>query len=190
MSRFFAVAKGFEDRGVNLPKRSTEFSAGYDIEALEDTVVPSVWKNYTDTLKRIPTHAYIETDDSELEGLFAPEYFTTLPSNQKRVFKPTLVATGIKANMEEDEVLYLYNRSSNPKKGLILANGVGVIDKDYFENPDNDGHFFFPFLNFGEEDYVIKKGDRVGQGVFSKYLMVNDDNATGKRNGGLGSTGV
>ena len=66
---------------------------------------------------------------------------------------PVLVKTGIKAYMEDDEVLYLYNRSSNPKKkGLILANGVGVIDKDYYENEENDGHFYFAFYNYKDED--------------------------------------
>ena len=62
--------------------------------------------------------------------------------------KPTLVKTGLKAYMQDDEMLLLYNRSSNPgKKGLILANSVGVIDKDYYGNPDNDGHIMFAFYN-------------------------------------------
>ena len=66
---------------------------------------------------------------------------------------PTLIPTGIKAYMLDDEVLYLYNRSSNPKKkGLILANSVGVIDKDYYGNPDNDGHIMFAFYNIKDKD--------------------------------------
>ena len=102
---------------------------------------------------------------------------------------PTLIPTGIKAYMEEDEVLYLYNRSSNPKKkGLVLANSVGVIDSDYYGNPDNDGHIMFAFYNNRAEDVTIKKGEAIGQGVFQKYLLVDDDHASGKRTGGFGST--
>ena len=102
---------------------------------------------------------------------------------------PTLIPTGIKAYMMDDEVLYLYNRSSNPKKkGLILANSVGVIDKDYYGNPDNDGHIMFAFYNNKEEDIVVKKGETIGQGVFQKYLLVDHDQASGERTGGFGST--
>ncbi|MDO5003539.1 MAG: dUTP diphosphatase [bacterium] len=148
-SRGFEVAKGFEDKNINLPERKTKFSAGYDIEAAEDIVIP----------KFIP-------------GM-----------------KPTLVKTGIKAYMMDDEVLYLYNRSSNPgKKGLVLANSVGVVDKDYYGNPDNDGHIMFAFFNIKDEDVEIKKGDAIGQGVFAKYLTVDDDSSEGIRQGGFGST--
>ena len=107
----------------------------------------------------------------------------------KKGMAPTLIPTGVKAYMEDDEVLYLYNRSSNPKKkGLILANSVGVIDKDYYGNPENDGHIMFAFFNIKEEDITIKKGDAIGQGVFSKYLVTDNDVAGGDRTGGFGST--
>ena len=102
---------------------------------------------------------------------------------------PTLVATGLKAYMQDDEVLYLYNRSSNPKKkGLILANSIGVIDKDYYGNVENDGHIFFAFYNYKKEDILIRKGEVIGQAVFSKYLLVDEDQANGIRKGGFGST--
>ena len=111
--RGFEVAKGFEDKNINLPVRKTKFSAGYDVEAAEDVIVPSF----------------------------------------KKGMAPTLIKTGIKAYMPDDEVLMLYNRSSNPKKkGLILANSVGVVDKDYYGNPDNDGHIMFAFYNVKDED--------------------------------------
>ena len=113
---------------------------------------------------------------------------TLVPSFKKGIL-PTLIPTGIKAYMEDDEVLYLYNRSSNPKKkGLVLANSVGVIDKDYYENPDNDGHIMFAFYNTKDEDIVIKKGEAIGQGVFMKYLVTDSDKAIGARTGGFGST--
>ena len=107
----------------------------------------------------------------------------------KKGDKPTLVKTGLKAYMQDDEVLMLYNRSSNPKKkGLILANSVGVVDKDYYGNSDNDGHIMFAFYNIKDEDIEIKKGEAIGQGVFQKYLVVDDDIAEGTRVGGFGST--
>ncbi len=147
--RGFEVAKGFEDKDINLPIRKTKYSAGYDIEAAEDTVVPSF----------------------------------------KKGMNPTLVKTGLKAYMQDDEVLFLYNRSSNPKKkGLILANSVGVIDKDYYGNVDNDGHIMFAFYNIKDEDITIKKGEAIGQGVFQKYFVTDDDRAVGERKGGFGST--
>jgi dUTP pyrophosphatase len=149
MARGFEIAKGFEDKEINLPIRKTKLSAGYDFEAAEDTIVPAF----------------------------------------KRGDAPTLIKTGIKAYMEEDEVLYLYNRSSNPKKkGLILANSVGVVDADYYGNPDNDGHIMFAFINTRSEDVLIKKGEAIGQGVFAKYLVTDDDVASGDRTGGFGST--
>ena len=147
--RGFEIAKGFENNGINLPVRKTKCSAGYDIEAAEDTVIPSF----------------------------------------KKGMKPTLVKTGIKAYMGEDEVLILANRSSNPgKKGLILANSIGVIDSDYYGNPDNDGHIMFAFFNIKQEDIIIKKGEAIGQGIFQKFLTTDDDIALGERKGGFGST--
>ena len=113
---------------------------------------------------------------------------TLIPSFKKGM-NPVFIPTGIKAYMQDDEVLYLYNRSSNPKKkGLILANSVGVIDKDYYENLDNDGHIMFAFYNTKDEDILIKKGEAIGQGVFTKYLLIDNDNVTNLRTGGFGST--
>lgn len=103
--------------------------------------------------------------------------------------KPTLIPTGLKAYCQSDEWFMLANRSSNPiKRGLVMANSIGVIDSDYYGNPDNDGHFMFAYYNFFNEDVVIKKGDVIGQVIFQKYLVTDDDNATGMRNGGFGST--
>ena len=108
----------------------------------------------------------------------------------KKGMKPTLVKTGIKAYMQDNEYLMLVNRSSNPgKKGLILANSIGIVDKDYYGNEDNDGHIMFAVWNFKDEDVTIKKGERIGQGIFEKYLLADYDNTDGIREGGFGTTG-
>ena len=147
--RGFEVAKGFEDKNINLPVRKTKYSAGYDVEAAEDIIIPSF----------------------------------------KKGMKPTLIKTGIKAYMQECEYLMLANRSSNPgKKGLILANSVGIIDADYYGNADNDGHIMFAYYNVKEEDIEIKKGECIGQAIFLPFLMADGDVAEGVRIGGFGST--
>lgn len=103
--------------------------------------------------------------------------------------QPTLVKTNVKAQMKENEVLMLFNRSSNPGKGLILANGVGVVDSDYYNNTSNEGNIAFAFYNIKPKKTVIKAGEKLGQGVFIKYLKVDNDEASANREGGFGSTG-
>ena len=69
-----------------------------------------------------------------------------------------------------------------------MANSVGIIDSDYYGNVDNDGHFMFAYYNFFNHDVEIKKGDVIGQAIFMKYLITDNDNAEGERVGGFGST--
>ena len=91
--------------------------------------------------------------------------------------------------MPENEFLMLVNRSSNPKKkNLIIPNGLGIIDADYYGNPDNDGEIMFAFYNFSENDVVIEKGYHLGQGIFIEYKLTDDDIAENERKGGFGST--
>ena len=100
-----------------------------------------------------------------------------------------LVPTGVKAYMRPDEVLYLFDRSSNPRKrGLILINSVGVIDHDYYNNSSNEGLIMAQFKNITNKPVTIHKGDRIVQAVFAKYFVTDDDNANGERTGGFGST--
>jgi len=100
------------------------------------------------------------------------------------------VTTGIKAFMPADEVLLMYPRSSlSFKKRLLKANGVGVIDSDYYNNPENEGEIMLILYNFGKETAVIEAGERISQGVFTKYLTADDDDNKIKRLGGFGSTG-
>lgn len=97
--------------------------------------------------------------------------------------------TGVKACMEDDEVMLLFIRSSlGIKQGLTLSNSCAVIDADYYNNPDNDGHFILSIINTSNAVQLIPARSRVAQAVFVKYLTVDDDNATGERIGGIGST--
>ena len=107
---------------------------------------------------------------------------------KKKTFE--FVPTGIKAYMLEDEVLEVYPRSSlSFKKKLVKLNSVGIIDSDYYNNPDNEGEIMLILYNYGDEDVLIKKGERIAQGIFIKYLTVDSDDTKVKRLGGFGSTG-
>ena len=97
-----------------------------------------------------------------------------------------VVSTGVKAYMKEGEVLILADRSSNSKRGLFLANSIGVIDGDYYNNEDNDGHIMFKFKT--DRPVIINKGDKIGQGIFTTFLTADQGNTNKKRSGGFGST--
>jgi len=99
------------------------------------------------------------------------------------------VPTGVKVIMNDDEAFMLYVRSSMGfKYNVRMTNQVGVIDADYYNNSDNEGHMWFSLQNHGDKDFVVKKGQAFGQGVFSKYLITDDDEASGVRISGFGST--
>lgn len=103
---------------------------------------------------------------------------------------PFMVKTGVKVKMLDDEFLMLVNRSSNPKKKkLVIPNSVGIVDADYYGNADNDGEIMFGFYNLSNEKVILERGDKLGQGIFIKYGIVDNDNAEGERSGGFGSTG-
>lgn len=99
------------------------------------------------------------------------------------------IISGVKAQMNYDEVLYLFSRSSMAiKNNITLKNNVAVIDSDFYNNPDNEGNICFVLENNGDTDFVIEKGFKYAQGVFMKYLITDDDASSGARNGGIGST--
>ena len=86
------------------------------------------------------------------------------------------IPTGIKAKMLSDEMLQLYVRSSlGFKYNIRLTNQVGIIDSDYYNNKDNEGHIWYSIQNHGDKDMAFKKGDRIVQGIFTKYLLTSDD---------------
>lgn len=101
-----------------------------------------------------------------------------------------LVPTGLKVQLEKDEVLLVYPRSSlGIKKGLMMSNGVGVIDRDYFNNDNNEGHIMVPLYNFKDEPVIVEKFERIAQGVFQTFLKTSNDQPVSQtRQGGFGSS--
>lgn len=111
-------------------------------------------------------------------------YDITIKPNERVV-----IPTGIKVCMNENELLGIYIRSSlGFKYNIRMCNQVGIIDADYYNNKDNEGHIFVCLQNESDKEVVIKKGDRFVQGIFMSYLITDDDCATDTRNGGIGST--
>jgi dUTP pyrophosphatase len=107
-----------------------------------------------------------------------------VPANQV-----VLIPTGLKVYMDPAEVLFIIIRSSLAvKQQLILANQVGVIDADYVDNADNEGHILIPLRNLGATPVTIDRGQRVAQGIFVRYHRVDDDQPQERRTGGFGST--
>lgn len=176
----FEVISKYTDAGLSLPVRKTKASAGYDFQVAEDTLIPSYFKLVDKIMNA--THETCHT-----AGPFTLSEMAQLTKDFRA--KPTLVPTGIKCEVPEDMYLELSVRSSCPlKHWLILANGVGIIDADYYNNPDNEGHIFFQIINLSPFDIVLKKGDTIGQGILKKYYVTDNDAADGFRAGGFGST--
>ncbi|WP_461215461.1 dCTP deaminase/dUTPase family protein [Lacticaseibacillus sp. GG6-2] len=176
--RGFEIVSAYADQGLKLPERQTKNAAGYDFFAREDFVLKSIWRY----------------DFIRLFRLIKNEHPLTAEDMQRAssILKPLLVPTGIKAYMQPNEVLVLANRSSNPlKRGLVIPNGIGVIDADYYNNPSNEGEIFIQMVNCSPRDVVIAKGERIGQGIFMPYLLADGDLGNGnQRTAGFGSTGV
>jgi dUTP pyrophosphatase len=115
-------------------------------------------------------------------------------SIQDFVLKPgeiKKIPLGIKVDMNSGEVLFLIVRSSQGfKYNVRMCNQVGVIDKDYYNNSENEGHMFIKLENHGDKDYVVKKGDKIIQGIFMNFLTVdNEEKIENVRTSGIGSTG-
>jgi dUTP pyrophosphatase len=100
-----------------------------------------------------------------------------------------VIHTGVKAYMPKDEYLDLRVRSSlGIKRQLMLATGASVIDSDYYDNPDNEGEIMVVLHNYGSVTQKIEAGERIVQGIFTRYYLADNDNVTTKRTGGTGST--
>lgn len=102
-----------------------------------------------------------------------------------------VIWTNVKSYMQDNEVLMIYIRSSiGIKRGLVLANGTGIIDKDYYSNESNDGNIGICLYNTSDKIAKIDVGERIAQGVFMPYLIADTGNTNIERQGGIGSTGI
>ena len=178
MAKFEKVTR-FEDVDLPLPIRKTVESAGYDFVVAEDVVIPP----YNELMDRITK-------------LYGPPMLAATPDEAAAAIKLanakiTLVSTGMKCKLDPGTYLELSVRSSCPlKHWLILGNSVGIIDADYYNNPDNEGEIFFQIINISPFPIKLKRGDAIGQGIIKPYLTTEDDIATGTRIGGFGSTDI
>ena len=129
----------------------------------------------------IPKRSTKESAGYDFESLFN---FILKPGEIKKI------PLGIKVQMNEDEVLFLIVRSSMGfKYNVRMTNQIGVIDSDYYNNETNEGHMWISLQNEGKEDFIVKKGDHIVQGIFMKYLTVDDEEEINNvRISGFGST--
>ena len=158
MAKFEKVSR-FADKDIVMPIRKTSQSAGYDLVAAEDYIIPSVWQMVMETSEKLN----VESD----------EYLTLEDMarlTKELGYKPTLVSTGMKCKLDPDTFLQLSVRSSSPLKyWLMLANGVGIIDADYYNNKDNEGEIMFQIFNLSPFHIKINKGEAIGQGIILPY---------------------
>lgn len=123
------------------------------------------------------------TKNSAGYDFFLPKNIAILPHST------ILLWTDVKAYMQEDEVLQLHIRSSIGKRGITLSNCTGIIDSDFYSNPSNDGNICIMLRNMTDEIVELMGGEKIMQGIFTKFLLADNDNATEERIGGIGSTG-
>ncbi len=194
MAKFEVVSK-YADAGLVEPIRKTKYSAGYDLCAAEDIIVPSYFDLYT----KLAATYKPKYDISDAFALFfegtkkdEPKVYSldeTAAATKALGAKPTLVPTGMKCKLDPGTFLQLSVRSSSPLKyWLILANGVGIIDADYYNNPDNEGHIYFQLINLSPFPIKIQKGEAIGQGIILPYGVTENDDVWAERVGGFGST--
>lgn len=193
MAKFEVVSK-YADAGLPLPVRATANSAGYDFVVAKDTVL----KPYEDhdrelrllhdvSLQQVLSNLFESAKGKTVTQPLTLADIANLTGKHKN--RPTLVSTGMKCKLDPSTYLELSVRSSTPlKHWIVLANGVGIIDADYYNNPDNEGEIFLQLINLSPYDILLKKGEKIGQGIIKQYLTTEDDVATGDRLGGFGST--
>lgn len=145
-------------------------------------VIKDKHRKHSDVEIQLPTRG-----DSRSAGYdFYSNETITLQPNQSHLFW-----TDVKAYMSDDEVLSIHVRSSiGTKKDLMLKNTTGIIDSSYYENIDNDGNISICLVNIGKDIQKIEKGERIAQGIFTKYLITDNDVCLkSERTGGFGSSG-
>lgn len=176
---YFEKVSRFKDLALALPTRSTKNSAGYDLYVAEETVVPP----YISQLHSMRVKES-GADMFKMRTLEEMKNFTAETGN-----RPTLVSTGMKIKLDDNQYLELSPRSSTPLKyWLVMANSEGIIDADYYNNPQNEGEIFLQMINLSPFPIKLKVGDCIGQGIIKTYGKVDDDQSIQERVGGFGST--
>ena len=176
----FEKISNYADVDLKMPCRKTSESAGYDMVVAEDIIVPSY-------LRIVSEYGNERINFNEPKTLSeAKAYYKA-----RKHLKPTLVPTGMKCKLDSGYYLELSVRSSTPLNSwLLLANSVGIIDADYYNNPDNEGHIYFQLINFSPFDIQLKRGDTIGQGIIKKYETIQEQTVNSMRTGGFGSTDI
>jgi dUTP pyrophosphatase len=143
-------------------------------------IVSETKRKFTNETITLPTRS---TKKSAGYDFYSNDTITIKPLEKFAFF------TDVKSYMKDDEYLEIVPRSSiGIKKDLALSNTIGVIDSDYYSNPENDGNIIISLRNLGKSDITIEKGERIAQGIFKKYLVADSGNSENERTGGVGST--
>lgn len=150
----------------------------YIKDLVSDLSIDEIRQEYDDI--KLPKRA---TKKSAGFDFFSPCSFQLEPNETIKI------PTGIRAFMEEYNMLKIYVRSSvGFKYDVVLSNGTGIIDCDYV-NSENEGHIWIKFINHGKKTWDVKKGDAISQGIFEDFDIVDDEEEiTAERIGGIGST--
>lgn len=152
------------------------------------------WKAYNAKRdKRLPElneDNYMKIVKPKRSTLYSAGYDIFLPFDvDLKAGESIVIPTGIKVELPSpDCFLALYPRSSlGFKYGMRLLTTVSVGDYDYYNNPDNEGHYLIGFSV--EKDMKLPLHSKFCQGVIQKYYLMEDDETSGSRTGGIGSTG-
>lgn len=136
---------------------------------------------------------------NEVLSIYSGKFFQTegsacidLRSTQEILIKPNEIikfSTGLKMEIENGYCLEIHSRSGLAiNNGILVANNVGIVDSDY------RGEIIVALKNTSNVEYLVKNGDRIAQGKFTKYKVptfefVDELGETERGEGGFGSTG-
>ena len=187
MSVYFEKVSRFSDVDLPIPTPSTSGSAGYDFVVAEDIVIPPM----DFLMDKLRDKLFDNNPDKDYWGFIDPVTLDEVASMTKELkAKIPLVSTGMKCHLDPGQYLELSMRSSTPlKHWLILGNSIGIIDSDYYNNPDNEGEIFAQIINLLPFAVQLKRGDRLVQGIVHNYGVAEGEASTNERVGGFGSTG-